>query len=430
MQAEPVRRQVTVTEEGPVLVHGPIEVTLDDGRRVSSDRAVTALCTCRRSRRYPFCDTSHRRRSRNRPAAARSSVPQGDGMLSTTAPQPVCQSTLPEPRGPLSTAVLATLRGSTAVPDATEIGSAVIEQADPHGDDLQLALYCCYELHYRGFAEDPDDPVADDLEWHPGLLGLRRRMEQVFLTALRSDVPGGTDVTAEINTLLVEVVGASGVSHHLCRAGQLWQLREYIAHRSIYHLKEADPQAWVIPRLSGPAKAALVAVEHDEYGAGDPQRMHARLFADMMTELGLSPRYGAYLDAAPAATLAEVNFMSLCGLHRQLRGALIGQFATVELTSSPGSNRLVQAMQRLDCGPASIRFYAEHIEADAVHEQLLRRGVIAPLLAAEPELAADVVFGIQASTLLADQFSDLLLSRWPQDQTTLRNPLPDAPGQD
>jgi CDGSH-type Zn-finger protein len=50
-----------------VLVHGPIEVVLADGRTVSSDRAVTALCTCRRSRRYPFCDTSHRRRVRQGP---------------------------------------------------------------------------------------------------------------------------------------------------------------------------------------------------------------------------------------------------------------------------------------------------------------------------------------------------------------------------
>jgi CDGSH-type Zn-finger protein len=58
------RRQVMLTEEGPVLVHGPIEVVLPDGRIVSSDRAVSALCTCRRSRRYPFCDTSHRRRVR------------------------------------------------------------------------------------------------------------------------------------------------------------------------------------------------------------------------------------------------------------------------------------------------------------------------------------------------------------------------------
>ena len=64
MSTEPTRRQVTITDDGPVLVHGPIEVVLSDGRRVRSDRAVTAVCTCRWSRRYPFCDTSHRRQAR------------------------------------------------------------------------------------------------------------------------------------------------------------------------------------------------------------------------------------------------------------------------------------------------------------------------------------------------------------------------------
>lgn len=68
MPAEPLRRQVAVTDDGPVLVYGPVEVELPDGRRVSSDRAVTALCTCRRSHRYPLCDTSHRRRVRTSPA--------------------------------------------------------------------------------------------------------------------------------------------------------------------------------------------------------------------------------------------------------------------------------------------------------------------------------------------------------------------------
>ncbi len=329
---------------------------------------------------------------------------------------------LPAPRGPLSTAVLETLGGSAAPLPGTKNGSVPLEQADPYGEDLQLALYCCYELHYRGFAQ------ADDaLEWDPELLRLRRQLEGTFLTALREGVPGGTDVAAEVDALLVEVVDAEGISHYLGRAGQLWQLREYIAHRSLYHLKEADPQAWVIPRLSGAAQAALVTVEHDEYGSGNPQRMHTRLFADMMTGLGLSAQYGAYLDAAPAATLAEVNLMSLCGLHRRLRGALIGQFATVELTSSPGSDRMVRAMRRLGCSPATIEFYDEHIEADAVHEQLVRHGVIAPLLAAEPELARDVVFGIQASTLLADRLSELLLREWTQGRPTLRHPLPDAP---
>jgi Iron-containing redox enzyme len=203
------------------------------------------------------------------------------------------------------------------------------------------------------------------------------------------------------------------------------ELREYIALRSLYHLKEADPQAWVIPRLDGQAKAAIVTVEHDEYGAGRADRMHSLLFAQMMQELRLSTEYGAYLDVAPAAVLAEVNLMSLCGLHRRLRGAAIGQFAVIELTSSPGAARLVTAARRLNAGPATERFYAEHVEADAVHEQVLRRGVLEPLVRDEPELTKDMVFGIQASGFLAGRFADHVLSAWARHDSALR-PIVDA----
>lgn len=55
-------RRVTPVRDGPMLVEGPVEVVLDDGSTVRSDRFTVALCTCRRSRRYPWCDTSHRRR--------------------------------------------------------------------------------------------------------------------------------------------------------------------------------------------------------------------------------------------------------------------------------------------------------------------------------------------------------------------------------
>ncbi|MFI6906093.1 CDGSH iron-sulfur domain-containing protein [Nonomuraea sp. NPDC050394] len=49
---------------GPVLIEGPVEVVLEDGSVARSDRFLVALCACRRSRSYPFCDTSHRRRAR------------------------------------------------------------------------------------------------------------------------------------------------------------------------------------------------------------------------------------------------------------------------------------------------------------------------------------------------------------------------------
>ncbi|OKI51996.1 CDGSH iron-sulfur domain-containing protein [Streptomyces sp. MJM1172] len=61
--AAPARR-VRVDPEGPVLVEGPVEIALDDGTVARSDRFMVAVCTCRRSRAYPWCDTSHRRRER------------------------------------------------------------------------------------------------------------------------------------------------------------------------------------------------------------------------------------------------------------------------------------------------------------------------------------------------------------------------------
>ncbi|MGW2262580.1 CDGSH iron-sulfur domain-containing protein [Streptomyces sp. NPDC004749] len=55
-------RRVTVRRTGPLLVEGPVEVVLEDGSVVCSRRFTVAICTCRRSRAYPWCDTSHRRR--------------------------------------------------------------------------------------------------------------------------------------------------------------------------------------------------------------------------------------------------------------------------------------------------------------------------------------------------------------------------------
>ena len=53
-----------------------------------------------------------------------------------------------------------------------------------------------------------------------------------------------------------------------------------------------------------------------------------------MDAVGLDATYGAYLDQIPGVTLATVNLMSLFGLHRRLRGAIVGHLALFEMTSS------------------------------------------------------------------------------------------------
>ncbi|MFE3942176.1 iron-containing redox enzyme family protein [Streptomyces sp. NPDC059118] len=310
--------------------------------------------------------------------------------------------TLPRGRGPLSTAVSEALLGHSAPPD-----SAMADPADPFGEDLQLALYTCYELHYRGFGG-----VDPAWEWNTSLLSVRASLEDRFLTALRRDAAARKPLAGLLADLVLQPADPGGVPRFLAERGTLDNLRAYARQRSLYHLKEADPHAWVLPRLTGRAKAAMAAVEFDEFGGGRADRVHARLFADLMTDLGLDTRYGHYLDSGYPEMLALVNAMSLFGLHRRMRGTLVGHFAAVETTSSPASRHLARAMARTGAGPAAEHFYDEHVEADAVHEHIVRNEVIGGLLDEEPRLEPDIAFGIAATSFLEDRLGRRFLTDW------------------
>ncbi|GAA1458742.1 CDGSH iron-sulfur domain-containing protein [Williamsia maris] len=58
------RRAVRVVQGGPIMVQGPVDIEMPDGSTVASDRFMVAICACRRSKTYPLCDTSHRKRAR------------------------------------------------------------------------------------------------------------------------------------------------------------------------------------------------------------------------------------------------------------------------------------------------------------------------------------------------------------------------------
>jgi hypothetical protein len=258
------------------------------------------------------------------------------------------------------------------------------------------------------------------------LLAVRGQLEEVFLEAVRRDVGEIADddtAAAEMDALCVEPADGTGPSYYLRDEGSWEQMQEYFVHRSLYHLKEGDPHAWAIPRLTGQAKASFVAIEFDEYGGGHGDRIHQQLFADLLAAAGLDSSYLGYFDAVPAESLAAVNLMSMFGLHRELRGAAIGHFACTEITSPPGSRRLVDALQRLGAPSPCVRFYAEHVEADAVHEQVVRVDVVGQLVAAEPHLDRDVVFGIRAMDLVEGRLAAHITDCWASGRSSLRRPL-------
>ena len=142
-----------------------------------------------------------------------------------------------------------------------------------------------------------------------------------------------------------------------------------------------------------------------------------------MDAAGLDSRYLHYLTAVPAEALAVVNVMSLFGLHREFRGAAVGHFAATEITSSPGSARLADALKKMKAPEACVRFYREHVEADAVHEQVVRTDVVADLVKHEPHLESDVVFGMRAFDVVESRLADHMMSRWTAGESSLRTPL-------
>ncbi len=104
--------------------------------------------------------------------------------------------------------------------------------------------------------------------------------------------------------------------------------------------------------------------------------------------------------------------LTMFGLHRRLRGAALGHFAAVEATSSLPSQKLAQAFKRLQLPAAMIAYYDEHVEADAVHEQLAARDVCEVLVAEEPHLLDDVLFGAWTCLDLEARTARALLESW------------------
>jgi pyrroloquinoline quinone (PQQ) biosynthesis protein C len=140
--------------------------------------------------------------------------------------------------------------------------------------------------------------------------------------------------------------------------------------------------------------------------------LHSHLWARGLEASGLVEDPSGYVDQAPLEILEQNVALSMFGLQRRLRGAALGHLAAFEATSSLPSRRMAQGLERLGFPDEMIGYYTEHVEADAVHEQLAVRTICAALLEEEPELEEDLWFGAFSCLDLEDRLARTLLARW------------------
>jgi hypothetical protein len=327
-------------------------------------------------------------------------------------------------RGPLSEALIALLSGAPGA-DPGILPALAAEAArtdDPIvDDDLQLSLFTLYALAYGSL-----DQLGAEWEWDPDLIRARSTLEAAFERAVRERVPvpelpaaTADAVAAALFELTAPTPGPS-LSRFIARTATLEQVREYLVQRSIYSLREADAHSWVIPRLTGRTKAALMEIQSDEYGGGRPERMHQVIFTRAMRGAGLDDRYGAYVDHVPAITIASFNLMTMFGMNRRLRGAAVGHLAAFEMTSSIPCRFVAEGLRRVGYGDDVADYYDEHVEADAVHEQIAGRDLAGSLAEDDPRLLADIMFGAAACLAVDGWGADHLRAAFEAGETSLR----------
>ena len=114
-----------------------------------------------------------------------------------------------------------------------------------------------------------------------------------------------------------------------------------------------------------------------------------------------------------------MNLVSLFGLHRKWRGALVGHLALFEMCSVVPMGRYAAALRRfgLDAGA---EFYDAHVVADTRHEVVALHDMVASLADDEPELASDIVLGARALAYVERVFASSLLAAWRAGKTSLR----------
>jgi len=115
----------------------------------------------------------------------------------------------------------------------------------------------------------------------------------------------------------------------------------------------------------------------------------------------------------------------MLGLHRRLRGAIVGHLALFEMTSSIPNRRYGDGLRRLGFGGDATDFFDEHVEADAVHEAVAAVDLAGGLVRQDPSLCADVLWGARCLARVEADWAQTVLGAWQEGGSALRAPLDD-----
>jgi len=309
--------------------------------------------------------------------------------------------------------------------------AALARSAFDDGDEA--ALDAAHRSLYALYAQDGWAPAAaprdnqHDMTIAAILLELERGFERALARVpLPDDLPADPDAFAAwLSDLALHrdlpSLPPTGMPQYLREEITLEQLKEIVAQRSLFFLKEPDPWAMVIPSLKGPAKAGLLDLLLDEYGWGRYDHMHSTVYADLMERLGLDTGYDHYRPRVSWQFLANMNLQGLYARHRRLCHRMYGYIYLVEADSPESMKNYIEAYHRLGIDDEEfLKFYDLHITADEGHQDVALNEVVLPVVREEPRAMAEVARGALEGRAVHHLFSSHLFASFTAGHSSLR----------
>ena len=309
--------------------------------------------------------------------------------------------------------------------EAADVARAAFDDGDVVA--LDIAHRALYHLYSLAMWSPTDAPRQNEHDLT--LAGVLRALEDGFERSLATIAPPDEPPRdpEEFATWLERIVLEEpplpdrGFGAFLRDSITLDQMRDIVAMRSLFFLKEPDPWAMVIPSLRGPAKAGLIDVLLDEYGWGRYDHMHSTVYEVLMDRLGLETGYDAYFDRTVHQFLAVLNYQGMLARHRRLCRRMYGYIYLVEAESPQAMRGYLAAFDRLGVTDPDIRrFYDLHVTADEDHQRVALEEMITPVVRAEPEARHEIARGVLGGQHLEDAFTRHLLERFSAGQSALR----------
>jgi hypothetical protein len=320
-------------------------------------------------------------------------------------------------------------------PEAADalVGTAGALAAAAFDHEDEQALETAHRSLYLLYAQDAWSPLSapranqHDLTIAAVLLELEAGFErQLARVPLPDDLPEDPEAFGPwLADLALErelpQLPPTGMGPYIRDHITLDQLKEIVAQRSLFFLKEPDPWAMVIPSLQGPAKAGLLDLLLDEYGWGRHDHMHSTVYEDLMRRLELDTTYDAYFERTSWQVLASMNLQGMYARHRRLCRRMYGYIYLVEADSPGSMKNYIAGYNRLGIDDEDfLKFYDLHITADEGHQDVALNEVVMPVVRAEPAAMAEVARGVLEGHVVHRTFSQHLHDCFTTGRSSLR----------